>query len=323
MLFVSATLFSSKCSSLQAMAFDFAQIQSVEFGVSVDTNNGESFRLIPTVREVQNALKEMAEETRKALFNDQGALDDFSPAEKYSQNERLKVKLESEMVAKHRSVYEAENLSFDIGALSDPTKLIAYFAIFRDVARNKMMAFRRAAQFKGILHRKLVRFGDDALRLVEDNVFKLDQDFDFMIVDGQVWIWRPSGFEFSADMETYVAASAATNLTTISKRIACVNFSPLAKFVAGHKRAMRLIAAIKSRDDLERTSLKRLRAYCKSARVELESNKIQIWPASGHEMDFLLILDRRRYPIQLVDQEKEIYEATSRRRTDSTPGSNG
>jgi hypothetical protein len=177
------------------------------------------------------------------------------------------------------------------------------------------MAFRRAAQFKGILRKKLIRFCDDALRIVEDDVFKLDQDFDFMIVDEHVLIWRPSGFEFSADMETHVAASAAINLASIAERVTCVNFDRLKTFIGGHKRAMRLVAAIKSRDDLEQTSLRMLRKYCESSGVPLERDRNHIWPAPGHEMDFLLVLDRRRYPIQLVEDETEIYEAMSRRRT--------
>lgn len=41
------------------MPFDFAHIRSVEFGVCLETSAGESFRLMPTVSEVQAALVEM------------------------------------------------------------------------------------------------------------------------------------------------------------------------------------------------------------------------------------------------------------------------
>jgi hypothetical protein len=297
------------------MPFDFTTVQSVEFGVCIETDAGESFRLIPIVGEVQDALKEMVEETRGVILKVNALIDEFSPAEKYAPNERLRIALDSDMVAKHRSVYEAENIVFDANALATPAQIISYFAVLRDDKRNKLMAFRRAAQFKGILQKKLIRFSDDALRIVDDNVFKLDQDFDFLIYDNQVLIWRPSGFEFTADMDKYVAASASANLASISKRISCVKFDRLEQFVAGHKRAMRLVAAIKSRDDLELTSLKLLRSYCKGSEVLLEGDKQHVWPAEGHEMDFLLVLDRRRYPIKLIEKATEIYEAASRRRT--------
>lgn len=218
------------------------------------------------------------------------------------------------MVAKHREVYQAENLAFDAGALAEPSDLIGYFAILRDQHHNKLMAFRRAAQFKGILRKKLIRFSDDALRIVEDDVFKLDQDFDFLICDDQVLIWRPSGFEFSADLEGHIAASAVQNVAAISGRISCIQFDALKDFVAEHKRAMRLVAAIKSRDDLEQTSLSKLRSYCRKNGVELHSKNGRVWPAEGHEMHFLMVLDRRRYQAELTDEGPEFYEAASRHR---------
>ena len=39
------------------MPFNFHQIQSVEFGVCLDTDDGESYRLMPCVAEVQEALE--------------------------------------------------------------------------------------------------------------------------------------------------------------------------------------------------------------------------------------------------------------------------
>lgn len=253
-------------------------------------------------------------ETRNSIFDRTAPVVEFSPAEKYAQNERLTIGLDSEMVTKHREVYEAENLLIDTNALSEPNRVIGYFVIIRDHARHKLMAFRRAAQFKGILRKKLIHFSDDALRIVEDEVFKLDHDFDFLIFDGRVFIWRPSGFEFSADLEGYIAASSAANVAAISARIPCVHFERLISFVTGHKRAMRLVAAIKSRDDLEQTSLRRLTSYCRSSGVELERDKGRVWPAAGHEMQFLMVLDRRRYQTRLTEEEPEIYEAASRHR---------
>ena len=124
----------------------------------LDTDDGESLRLVPCVEAVQDALKEMLETTRLAIFDAEHELQEFSPAEKYSATERLFCALGSDLVTKHRDIYQAENLPTDTHALDDMTKIVSYFGIYRDADGNKLMAFRRAAQFKGVLQKKLLHF---------------------------------------------------------------------------------------------------------------------------------------------------------------------
>ena len=77
------------------MAFKFDQIDSVEFGVCLDTDDGESYRLVPIDDSVQEALREMLAATIAALTAEGTKIEEFSPAEKYASNERLSVPLES------------------------------------------------------------------------------------------------------------------------------------------------------------------------------------------------------------------------------------
>jgi len=174
------------------------------------------------------------------------------------------------------------------------------------------MGFRRAAQFKGVLKKHLVTFINDALRLVEDNLFKLDTDFDFLIFDDQILIWRPSGFIFTAGMDEHIAAFAAANVAHITGEISCVNFTALGDFVAKYKLAMRLVAAIRSRNDLSSITSQRLKAECKGAGVKLITRNRKLLPEPGSEMGFLMLLDRRRYTVMLVPKQPETYEAASR-----------
>jgi Kiwa KwaB-like protein len=292
--------------------FDFHGIQSVEFGVCLDTDEGESYRLVPCVTEVQEALKEMLDVTRGTVFAAGEDIQEFSPAEKYAANERLRIDLMSDFVGKHREVFEAANLPTDTNALSETGAIVSYFAIFRDSRRRKLMAFRRAGQFKGVLKKRLIRFSDDALRIVPDNVFKLDTDFDFLIFDGKIFIWRPNGFVFAADMDQHIAACAMENVSHIEKTITCVDFAGLRHFVSTHKRAMRLVAAIKSRNDLTAIAPKRLRAECKECGIPLVQKAGQLFPEPGSELPFLMLLDRRRYTVTLIDGQPETYEAASR-----------
>jgi len=294
------------------MPFDFQNIQSVEFGVCLDTEQGESYRLVPCVAEVQEALKEMLAETWRALFDADAEIQEFSPAEKYGATERLWIEIATDLVAKHRAAYEAENLPTDAGAIDSMNHFVSYFGVFRDADGNKLMAFRRATQFKGILQKKLIRFSDDALRIIEDDVFKLDTDFDFLIYDGRIYVWRPSGFVFTSEMDGQIAACAMANVDHIAEDITCVDFEGLKKFVSGHKLAMRLVAAIKSRDDLAAISRTRLRTECKDAGLKVVQKDGKLVPAEGSEMGFLMLLDRRRYTVTLIEKKPETYEAASR-----------
>lgn len=294
------------------MAFDFNCIQSVEFGVCLDTSEGESYRRVPCDQGVQNALVEMLAETMSALTKEGTEIAEFSPAEKYAGNERLRVPLDSDLVLKHRDVFTTGDFDTDTHGLDKPGALVSYFAVFRDHNGNKAMGFRRAAQFKGVVKKHLVTFINDALQLVPDKLFKLDTDFDFVIFEDQILIWRPSGFIFTADMDEHIAACAAVNVDRISEVVTCVDFTGLREFVSKHKLAMRLVAAIKSRDDLVEVSLKRLKALCKANEVEFTTKNRKLIPRDGSEMDFLLLLDRRLYTLELIEKRPETYQASSR-----------
>src|SRR5438552_11846666 len=121
------------------MAFKFDQIESVEFGVCLDTEDGESYRLVPIDDGVQEALREMLVATIAALSAEGTKIEEFSPAEKYATNERLSVSLDSDLAQKHREIFAAENLATDTDGLDEPDDLVSYFAIFRDAANVKLM----------------------------------------------------------------------------------------------------------------------------------------------------------------------------------------
>jgi len=294
------------------MPFNFDNIQSVEFGVCLDSEAEESYRIVPADQSVQTALKEMLQVTLSQVFQEDTAIADFSPAEKYSSTERLKLSLDSDLVTKHKAVFESENLVTDTHGLADPSRLISYFAVFRDNSGSKLMGFRRAAQFKGVVKKNLITLLNDTLKIVADHLFKLDTDFDFLIYDDQILIWRPSGFIFTAGMDEHIAACAAANVDQVSQSVTFVDFSRLKDFVSEHKLSMRLIAAIRSRDDLADISKRRLKAECKEAGLKISEAKGMLSPQEGSEYGFLMLLDRRRYTVTLIEKKPETYEAPSR-----------
>lgn len=294
------------------MPFNFDNIQSVEFGVCLDDDAEEIYRIVPADQSVQSALKEMLQETHQQIFREEETVSDFSPAEKYGSTERLRLSLDSDLVTKHKAVFDSENLQTDTHGLADPGRLISYFATFRDNSGAKLMGFRRATQFKGVVKKNLITFLNDTLKIVKDHLFKLDTDFDFLIYDNQILIWHPSGFIFTAGMDEHIAACAAENVDQVAKAVTFVDFSCLKEYVSKHKLSMRLIAAIRSRNDLADISKKRLKAECKEAGLKISETNGMLSPQEGSEYGFLMLLDRRRYTVTLIEKKPETYEAPSR-----------
>ncbi|WP_157648532.1 hypothetical protein [Thiobacillus denitrificans] len=164
--------------------FDFNQVQLVEFGLGRDDGNGRTFCLIPVDGDVQDALKEMAEATWAAM---QGLTDNppkYEPAEKHAGIEYLHLPLADDLAVSMRELHQANNLPIDAQALNNPENVFSYFVRFTDNQGRRLTALRRATQFKGILKNRLVQFVTNALKIVEDNVFKLDADFDLLIDKG-------------------------------------------------------------------------------------------------------------------------------------------
>ena len=105
--------------------------------------------------------------------------------------------MDDELASSIRELHDAANLDIDATALEDPSGVFCYFARLTDKKKRRLTALRRATQFKGVLKSRLIRLLTDALKLIEDQVFKLDTDFDLLIDSQHVHILRPSGFEFT------------------------------------------------------------------------------------------------------------------------------
>lgn len=307
--------------------FDFTSITTsgIEFGLCHDRKDGEEYHLIPTDIDLKAALREMALTTYR-LITEKGEPDPYDPAEKYKTNERLIIPLDDPIVAKLTVLYHKENITTRAGAIKDLQDLAYYFCIYRDRTGNKLIAARRANFFKGVVkarNRLIKILGDDTLSLVDDDVFKLDLDFDFLICDRKVFILHPRGFEYTADLNNHILGRAAESIDELSSRVACIDFDSLKPHVTKYTTAARALAALRSRDDLERVSPDLIKAGCEKWGIEVVVDENgRIAPASGHEQAFLLLLDHRQYTFSLVDGETNAYTATGRTRKGSQQAKN-
>jgi hypothetical protein len=285
---------------------------TIEFGVCLDSDQQEAYFQIPIDANVQRVINEMFDDTFKRLRISDGAFDKFEPAQKYFENDRLIIDLTDPSVEKIKLLYEAKNLAVNGNALKEVRELAYYFAFGIDDKGIRVLGVHRAAHFKGILKAHLVSF-KDTLRIVDDTIFKLDNNFDYVIKDNTIYILRPSGFEFTASLDESFESRALTITKEVSSSLQCVDFESMRDYIKKHKRAIRLMASLKMRNDLNITSLKNIKRGCKNNTIQFDVINGKVRPRRGFELDFLEFLDRHRFSVSLVPGQPEYYIAPNRK----------
>jgi len=297
--------------------FDFKQVKTVEFGVGRDEDAGQEFHLMPIDGDVQSALREMAQATWEAMQDESDSPQKYEASEKHASTEYVHLPLNDDLAERMRELHQANNMVFDGAALSEPAAVFCYFARMTDHKGRRLTALRRASQFKGILKSRLIRLVTDALKLVEDQVFKLDTDFDLLIDSKTVHILRPSGFEFAGNLQDAILQAAPKNIAAIEKDLPFVDFSAIGDYAAKHPRAARYLASIRGQKETKSIDKAALRKLCKQTGVDVQTVNGKITIADGYEMGFLEVLDRRRYELELVKGSPERFRASSRRKIDT------
>jgi len=298
------------------IVFKYGNVTVTEFGLGLDTQT-RGFVQVPVDNNVQAALLDMVCETQKAMQNITEVPEEYQPSEKYAAIEYLTLSLEEDLVAELKALHEVNNLPEDPDAFEQINECFAYFAKIIDDDGNRITAVRRSSQFKALIKKrnKLIRCVDNTLKILDDTVFKLDNDFDFLIQNNVIYILRPSGLEFTAQLQGAVMAAVPSNIAAIAEEIEFVDFNSISDYAQQHPRAARYIASIKSQSEAHNINKEKLTSFCQRTGVTVTEidGKLQI--DDSEVMGFLEILDRRRYEIDLVeDADPEIYRAPSRSR---------
>lgn len=239
----------------------------------------------------------------------------FDPAEKYGSEEPLKLPLATPYVQDLAATVALRNLPSDPNALNLVAELEYYYAVFIDDQGRALYAFRRASQFKGVTKSKLALVNGGVLTLLSSTVFRLDSDFDYLVTDQDIFILRPSGFEFTTNIHGQILQASAANAMAIAASVTYLDVKGIVAYASKHPRSARLLAAIRSRNDLHLIDRSLLTQSCHSYGIQIHNanpNQGQLSPAAGHEYDFLCILDRRAYTANLIPNLPEKYEAASR-----------
>ena len=298
--------------------FDIENVNVIEFGVGKDYAGTPIFVSVPVDKKVQDALWKMVLATWGAMKEDKDGPAKYEPSNQHASKEYLYLSLEDELARVIKLLHEADPLKIDTTALSDPSHVFCYFARLVDKDRRRLTALRQSKQFKGILKSKnrLIRFVDDTLKIIEDDVFKLDADFDLLVDAKNVHILRPRGFEYAGRLKEAISTAVSTNIQELKKDLPFVNFDNLEAYAKEHQRAARYLASIRGKDETKKINKEKLVSYCKRVGVSVKEENGQLVVEKGHELDFLMVLDRRLYNINLVPNEIERYRATNRKRID-------
>ena len=294
--------------------FDFHNVDTTEFGIGVNEGRGQRLYALPVDAGVQQALREMVEASLEAINRLEGDVAAFDPGDKHAGQEYLRVPLNDGFADEFRLVHQAVNLPINANLLGEPEGIYCYFARMVDQGGRHLSGIKKAGYFKGILknRNKLIHFAADALRMVNDDIFKLDQDFDVLIDDAMIHILRPSSFVALGKLKEAILAAVPDNIEAIRHDLQFVNFAPIQEYASSRGRAAAYLASIRHQmiHGIPRPALVR---YCRDNGVNVELRGGNIHVPEDQIMDFLRVLDRRRYTVSLIPGRVEHYEAASRR----------
>ena len=294
------------------LRFDIDDVMVTEFGVGRDVDGGQTFATLPVDANVKSALGEMVQTTWDAMHNDEDGPKGYEPSEKHGSTEYLCVPLDDNLAASIRNLHRAENLDIDVTALADSDRVFCYFARIIDREGRRLTALRRATQFKGVLRKRLIHIVTDSLQLIDDRVFKLDNDFDLLVDSDIVHILRPSGFEFIGKLQQAILDAVPQNIHSIQADLPFVEFAGIEEYASQHPRAARYLASIRSQKEAENIDEAALKRYCARTGVDIEETGGRITVSTDQVMGFLEVLDRRRYELELVYGQPERFKAGSR-----------
>jgi len=297
------------------MSFQFYDPANIEFGVCRGPLRDSQFAIVPVDATVRTILEEMVLTTRTELGLDASApvLEKYELSELYPSETPVALPLNDPLADDIRALFTYSNIPTNAKMLDDVREVTAYFCIIHDGSGQKLMAIRRASQFKAMLKRRLIRVFDETLQALIGPVFQLDSDFDLLVADETLHILRPAAFEQLANVDAEILVQAGKNTAALDATVPGIRFSALAPYVSRHKRAARLIASLLRRNDLADISGKNLRRECLRNGILVEAIEGKMVPQKGQELAFLYLLDRRRYVVSLIAGKWEQYEAGSRK----------
>ena len=295
--------------------FDFNNIQHQELIVALDEPSIHYQLMVD--KSVQECLAGMLWDS-VSRFDDvsYSEIPTYEFAEKYASVELVRAPLSSDDYSKIKDLFEKSGVDQNNQALAEIDRLNFYFYKVIDSLGRKLVAVKRATQFKGLAtaHGRLVSWARDDLTIMNTPVFRLDRDFDLIITSTEVFALRPNVLAYVAEVDEKATSAASDRLNRIGEAISFLHIDKLKAYIETHKRGAHLVSSIASRDDLPKFNKDKLVTACQEQGIQIEIIGDQLGPRQGAEMALLELLDSRRYVTSLTtDASPQIYVAMSRK----------
>ena len=296
--------------------FDIENVQTTEFGVGRYSGSNRIFAAVPVHLDVQTTLQEMIASTCQKMEASAESPSTFSPAEKYASVEYLTLPIDDDLALRLKTFHETPNLTPAPDYLDWITKCFCYFAQLSDGDGKQLTALRRATQFKGALNKqnRILSLATDALRISERPIFQLNADFDVIVDSDTVHIIHPNSFKLLGQIEEAIAEAVPQNVASIARAVTYVDWANVEDYAASHSRAANLLASIRTNGYSEKLDKSALESECAAGGISLKDVAGQLVVPDGQIIDFLEVVDRRRYVSRLRPGETERYKASSRTR---------
>lgn len=295
------------------LEFSLNDISNVEFGAAIKEHNETKLVNIAIKETVQDALKEIINNTWNVAKKQEGTPEKYEPSNKYESKEYVYLETNNSLAKTILKIHNACNIPMKTDAIKSPKTMLFYFTKMTDSKRNKITAMRRASQFKGILSKRLLSIMDDSLGLISDNVFKLDEEFDIIVDKSNIHIIHPRGFEIIGDLKKEIMGASKNNIESIKSSLSFIDFTSIESYSITHPRAARLVASICSSEKYKDIDKDLLLTFCERTDISISKEDDLIHVQPGNELKFLELLDRRLYSVALVSNKNENYIAGNRR----------
>lgn len=294
--------------------FDLNDIQSVNFAVALRSNGNRYF--VPTDVHIKDALKDVLRATASGFEQLDGDWEPHDISEDYGDRRRVYAPRNTDYLADLSAIFGAGALDDLANAHDCVPDIDYYFGVFHDNQGRKAIGIKKGTQLKGTLgaRNKLMRLADDSLQMIEDDVLKLDREFDAIITDGHVFMLKVRSVEYLANIVEHVAGAAALKVRQIHNTVAFLDLSRIEADIAEHPRMARMAAAIAARSDLALIQRNRIEELAEHHGLVLNEVGGRLRCRRQDEAKLLEILDARRYHLDLTATGAVPYRATGRQK---------
>lgn len=290
------------------MDFNFNNIANTEFFIQ---KSGNVYQITMDTS-VKTLLKSMINTTKTEIGT---PAKQYDPSEKYNSSDKLTSPLTGDYCQKIRNLFNLGNVNTNNSQIQNSLDKIAYYYCrLTDNNGQKLLAIKRATYFKALTanHNPLIGWANDKLTQYSGSVFKLDSAFDMLVYNNVVYINKYLVFEGMCELSTVVKSQSSNNMTIIEQQSPLILFSKEAKdYIQSHISAARLIASIKASGKMNHLDITNVEVACKEQGITISNKNGKISLDKQNTMDFLKLIDRRLYSIDLTGSPEK-YEAKSR-----------